>query len=92
MRDWLARVFTCPSAVLMADSCAAGSLIQYLKSQGCVVIHKCTTIRHAKVRLVPSALTCWGLTFVLQSAVKSGADCLSIDGFECTPSSIIRLS
>ncbi|KIP07266.1 hypothetical protein PHLGIDRAFT_89720 [Phlebiopsis gigantea 11061_1 CR5-6] len=25
-----------------------GSLIQYLKGQGCVVIHKCTTIRHAK--------------------------------------------
>ncbi|KAI0061616.1 putative 2-Nitropropane dioxygenase [Artomyces pyxidatus] len=25
-----------------------GKLIQYLKSQGCTVIHKCTTIRHAK--------------------------------------------
>ncbi|KAJ3505459.1 hypothetical protein NLJ89_g7405 [Agrocybe chaxingu] len=25
-----------------------GPLIQYFKSQGCIVIHKCTTIRHAK--------------------------------------------
>jgi len=26
---------------------AAGTLIKYLKSQGCYIIHKCTTIRHA---------------------------------------------
>ncbi|KJA16917.1 hypothetical protein HYPSUDRAFT_46824 [Hypholoma sublateritium FD-334 SS-4] len=25
-----------------------GTLIKYLKSQGCIVVHKCTTIRHAK--------------------------------------------
>ena len=28
----------------------AGPLIKYFKSQGCIVVHKCTTIRHAKVR------------------------------------------
>ena len=28
----------------------AGALIKYFKSNGCVVLHKCTTIRHAKVR------------------------------------------
>lgn len=27
----------------------AGPLIKYFKENGCVVIHKCTTIRHAKV-------------------------------------------
>lgn len=27
----------------------AGPLIKYFKSNGCTVIHKCTTIRHAKV-------------------------------------------
>ena len=26
-----------------------GSLIKYFKENGCIVIHKCTTIRHAKV-------------------------------------------
>ncbi|KAL4080869.1 hypothetical protein J3A83DRAFT_4083945 [Scleroderma citrinum] len=25
-----------------------GKLIQYFKSQGCIIIHKCTTVRHAK--------------------------------------------
>jgi NADH:quinone reductase (non-electrogenic) len=29
----------------------AKPLIQYFKAQGCTVIHKCTTIRHAKVSL-----------------------------------------
>lgn len=29
----------------------AGPLIKYFKSQGCFVLHKCTTIRHAKVGL-----------------------------------------
>jgi len=28
----------------------AGPLIKYFKSEGCYVIHKCTTIRHGKVR------------------------------------------
>jgi NAD(P)H-dependent flavin oxidoreductase YrpB (nitropropane dioxygenase family) len=28
--------------------CAAGDLIKYFKANGCIVIHKCTTIRHAK--------------------------------------------
>lgn len=28
----------------------AGPLIKYFKSQNCIVLHKCTTVRHAKVR------------------------------------------
>ena len=28
----------------------AGHLIKYFKSHGCIVIHKCVSIRHAKVR------------------------------------------
>jgi hypothetical protein len=28
----------------------AGALIKYFKSNGCIVLHKCTAIRHAKVR------------------------------------------
>ena len=35
---------------LTAPPFLAGPLIKYFKSQGCAVIHKCTTIRHAKVR------------------------------------------
>jgi len=27
----------------------AAPLIKYFKEQGCIVLHKCTTIRHAKV-------------------------------------------
>jgi hypothetical protein len=30
----------------------AGPLIKFFKSQGCFVIHKCTTIRHAKVCVI----------------------------------------
>jgi len=29
---------------------AAKKVITYLKNEGCIIIHKCTTIRHAKVR------------------------------------------
>jgi len=32
------------------DDFLAGPLIRYFKSEGCYVIHKCTTIKHAKVR------------------------------------------
>ncbi|KAB8202209.1 hypothetical protein BDV34DRAFT_237053 [Aspergillus parasiticus] len=42
-----------------------GTVIRPLKEANITVIHKCTTIRHAK------------------SAIKLGADFLSIDGFEC---------
>ncbi|GJJ12365.1 hypothetical protein Clacol_006606 [Clathrus columnatus] len=42
-----------------------GPLIKYFKDNDCIVLHKCTTIRHAK------------------TAVRLGADILSIDGFEC---------
>lgn len=44
---------------------AAAPIIRMYKAAGVYVIHKCTSIRHAK------------------SAVKNGADMLSIDGFEC---------
>ena len=42
-----------------------GVVIAKFKAAGCIVLHKCTTIKHAL------------------SAVKLGADFLSIDGFEC---------
>ncbi|KAH6867803.1 hypothetical protein B0T10DRAFT_596364 [Thelonectria olida] len=42
-----------------------GPIIKELKKGGVTVLHKCTTIRHAK------------------SAIRLGADFLSIDGFEC---------
>lgn len=42
-----------------------GAVIKKFKEAGCIVLHKCTTIKHAL------------------SAVKLGADFLSIDGFEC---------
>ena len=42
-----------------------GVVIKKFKAAGCIVLHKCTTIKHAL------------------SAVKLGADFLSIDGFEC---------
>lgn len=42
-----------------------GAVIKKFKDAGCVVLHKCTTIKHAL------------------SAVRLGADFLSIDGFEC---------
>lgn len=42
-----------------------GAVIKKFKDAGCIVLHKCTTIKHAL------------------SAVKLGADFLSIDGFEC---------
>ena len=35
--------------VTLIDILLAGHLIKYFKSQGCIVIHKCTSIRHAKV-------------------------------------------
>ena len=34
----------------IVDNFLAEPLIRYFKSEGCYVIHKCTTIRHAKVR------------------------------------------
>jgi hypothetical protein len=34
------------------DAGLAGPLIKFFKSQGCIVLHKCTTIRHAKVRFL----------------------------------------
>ncbi|KAH7165299.1 hypothetical protein EDB81DRAFT_838103 [Dactylonectria macrodidyma] len=42
-----------------------GPVIKALKKAGVIVLHKCTTIRHA------------------ESAIRLGADFLSIDGFEC---------
>lgn len=42
-----------------------GKYIRMLKDAGCVVIHKCVTIRHAR------------------TALKFGADVISMDGFEC---------
>lgn len=41
----------------VAQLSVAGPLIKYFKSNNCVVIHKCTTIRHAQVRIRPSSLT-----------------------------------
>lgn len=42
--------FILPARVLMGLVLdIAGPLIKYFKSKGCVVVHKCTTIRHAKV-------------------------------------------
>jgi NADH:quinone reductase (non-electrogenic) len=38
------------SLLLQIDTFTAGPLIKYLKSNGCIILHKCTTIRHAKVR------------------------------------------
>jgi len=42
-----------------------GKYIEMFKKGGCIVIHKCVTIRHAR------------------TALKSGADIISMDGFEC---------
>jgi NAD(P)H-dependent flavin oxidoreductase YrpB (nitropropane dioxygenase family) len=42
-----------------------GKYIKMLKDGGCVVIHKCVTVRHAR------------------TAVRYGADMISMDGFEC---------
>lgn len=42
-----------------------GKYIKMFKDGGCIVIHKCVTIRHAR------------------TAIKSGADIISMDGFEC---------
>ncbi|KZW03210.1 2-nitropropane dioxygenase [Exidia glandulosa HHB12029] len=44
---------------------AAAPIIQMLRKHGVYVIHKCTSVRHAK------------------TAVRLGANMLSIDGFEC---------
>jgi hypothetical protein len=72
-------------AIERAQTSTAGPLIKYFKDSGCIVIHKCTTIRHAKVRPLASGRVC--LTSVLtQSAERMGVDVLSIDGFECTSS------
>ena len=48
---------TCSSLVACAvsplmQSCTAGPLIKFFKSINCIVIHKCTTIRHAQVRVI----------------------------------------
>lgn len=73
---------------------AAGEIIKYLKANGCIVIHKCTTIRHAKVSfsyqyITSKAGSLADITYdcYLQTAVRLGADVLSIDGFECPSSS-----
>ena len=42
-----------------------GKYIKMFKDGGCIVIHKCVTVRHAR------------------TALKSGADIISMDGFEC---------
>jgi len=42
-----------------------GKYIKMFKDGGCVVIHKCVTMRHAR------------------TAVKWGADIISVDGYEC---------
>ncbi|KAK0187896.1 hypothetical protein F5146DRAFT_732905 [Armillaria mellea] len=61
-----------------------GPLIKFFKSEDCVVLHKCTTIRHAKVRdsTQPTVKPVDGRA-KRQSAQKMGVDILSIDGFEC---------
>lgn len=48
------------------------------------MLHKCTTIRHAKVRdsTQPTVKAVDGHA-KRQSAQKMGVDILSIDGFEC---------
>ncbi len=63
---------------------SAGPLIKFFKSKDCIVIHKCTTIRHAKVSIFCEA-SCEGIVYMysMQSAARLGVDCLSIDGFEC---------
>jgi hypothetical protein len=63
----------------------AGKLIKYFKDNGCIVLHKCTTIRHAKVirySLVLHSISVINF-MVRQSAQRHGVDVLSIDGFEC---------
>lgn len=35
--------------LLIKSHLLAGPLIRFFKSNGCTVLHKCTTIRHAKV-------------------------------------------
>jgi len=68
----------------------AGPLIKYFKANNCIVLHKCTTIRHAKVRLVSSCYT-WLLELNdgKKSAQRMGVDVLSIDGFECAVSPLV---
>jgi NAD(P)H-dependent flavin oxidoreductase YrpB (nitropropane dioxygenase family) len=65
----------------------AKPLITYFKSQDCIVIHKCTTIRHAKVshHSLHVALVLHHVfnDSLLQSAQKMGVDVISMDGFEC---------
>ena len=44
----------------------AGKLMQYLKENKCIVIHKCTAIRHAKViENVPVYAQRYFLTYLL---------------------------
>lgn len=47
-----------------------GPLIKYFKENGCIVIHKCTTIRHAKVRYTSSCLLP-DLMFTLDSECRT---------------------
>ncbi|KAJ3316828.1 hypothetical protein HDU93_004260, partial [Gonapodya sp. JEL0774] len=48
-----------------AGSSAAAPIIKKFKDAGCKILHKCTSIRHAK------------------TAIRIGADVISVDGFEC---------
>ncbi|KXS12923.1 2-nitropropane dioxygenase [Gonapodya prolifera JEL478] len=48
-----------------AGTSAAAPFIKQFKDAGCKILHKCTSIRHAK------------------TAIRLGADVISVDGFEC---------
>ena len=46
--------YTCNLVVLCSYSVAieAKPFIEYFKKNGCIIIHKCTSIRHAKVSTI----------------------------------------
>lgn len=58
--------------IYTSDTCLspriAGPLIRYFKLQNCIVIHKCTSVRHAKVRpMTPYQCSIWKLIQYLGS-------------------------
>ena len=63
----------------------AKPFIEYFKKNGCIIIHKCTSIRHAMVRKTIVSLPHVDHDHLSsQSSEKLGVDVLSIDGFECS--------
>ena len=68
---------------MMADIFGTGvriakKLIAYLKSEGCIIIHKCTNIRHAKVRQFSTKSLSFKLKTLRYSRRRSSASILSV--------------